>query len=137
MKASRPCRIVSYIPAGRSARKSTVRLRDFRGACHAIGGRTTRRCLALRFSFKEENREPVTKGDWSQPPVRSSRNSFYLMKILVDYSVKFPILTYLLKRLRRHLRIPYFANSVCQFGCASRNRVFIPICYVGNIPIEN
>ena len=32
MKSSRPCRIVSYIPAGRDERKSTVRLRDFRGA---------------------------------------------------------------------------------------------------------
>ena len=29
VKASRPCRIVSYITAGRSERKSSVRLRDF------------------------------------------------------------------------------------------------------------
>ena len=45
MKAFRTRRIVSYTPAGRSERKSTVRLRDFRGASPATDGRTTKRCL--------------------------------------------------------------------------------------------
>ena len=47
-KASRPCRIVSYTPAGRSERKSTARLRDFRSASPATGGRTTKRCLTRK-----------------------------------------------------------------------------------------
>ena len=57
MKASRPCRIVSYTPAGRSERKSTVRLRDFLGTYHATCSRTTKRCLARKgietFAWRE------------------------------------------------------------------------------------
>ena len=48
MKASRLCQIVSYIPAWRSERKSTARLRDFRSACPATGERTTKRCLTRK-----------------------------------------------------------------------------------------
>ena len=56
-KASRPCRIVSYTPAGRSERKSTARPRDFRAARTSIGKRATKRCLVCKgiqtFAWRE------------------------------------------------------------------------------------
>ena len=99
MKESRLFRIFSYIPAWRSERKSTARLRDFRGAWPAISGRTTKRCFVRKgiqdlcvarnstkvsrttIFFEEEIREPVTKGHRLQHRFRSIWRSFQFNEI--------------------------------------------------------